>query len=420
MTTYGAKGSPKNAHPHLPFPPPPFPPLPHPRRTVFQGTGLERVEDAATYAPGGHYPVHLGDVVGSKYKVIHKLGNGGFALVWLARDVKKGRCVALKILRADAPPREALTLEYLKTHTTTNRIAHLQETFMVQGPNGIHQCLVLDVGGPSLEHLILYCKRLPLPFRIDAARNLTEGLATLHSAGICHGDLTHSNVLFQIKGLHDWTEDEIYRYLGPPKTKLLLLLDGTPAPAFAPTHLVDALDYSNLDVARLSSNILIVDFGEAFSKDNVPPGLGTPVSFSGPELAFGYPPSYAVDLWALGCLIFEIYTSRQLLPTAFGSEEELISMATETIGALPEEWRNSYYNKEISLEPISGEKHRWFDAQIERAYTLDSRISKHMPELSQDQHATLVQLLRSIMVFAPSQRLPSAEVRKYAWFTGKS
>lgn len=131
MTTSGAESSLKNAHPQLPFPPTPSPPLPRARRTVFQGTGLESVEDTNTYSPGGHYPVHLGDVVESKYKVIHKLGNGGFALVWLARDVRKCRYVALKILRADAPPREAITLQYLKTHAATNRIAHLQETFMV-------------------------------------------------------------------------------------------------------------------------------------------------------------------------------------------------------------------------------------------------------------------------------------------------
>jgi serine/threonine protein kinase len=124
------------------------------------------VEDADTYSPGGHYLVHLGHVVEDKYKIIYKLGNGGFAVVLLDRDVKKRKYVALKILRADAPPREAITPEYLKEHAAASRIAHLHKTFMVQGPNGIHQFLVLDVGGPSLKHLSLYCKRLPLPFCI--------------------------------------------------------------------------------------------------------------------------------------------------------------------------------------------------------------------------------------------------------------
>ncbi|KAF2789049.1 kinase-like protein, partial [Melanomma pulvis-pyrius CBS 109.77] len=308
----------------------------------FQSPVFNNVEDVDTYRPGGHHPVNLGDVLGHKFKIIHKLGNGGFALVWLAQDLDQHGYVALKILRADAPDREIKVLEYLKNSAINVQITKLHDTFTIHGPNGVHQCLVLDFGGPSLKHLSLYCKRPPLSFLKAAARKLAEGLAALHSAGVCHGDLTHTNVLFEITGLHNWTEDEIYRYLGPPKTAPLLLLDGRPAPGFAPTHVVDALDYSHLNMEQLSSNVLIVDFGEAFFEDNVPKGLGTPASFSGPEMLFGYPPSYAVDLWALGCLIFEIHTFRVLVPAFFGTSEEALAMAIETVGALPEEWQDSY------------------------------------------------------------------------------
>jgi serine/threonine-protein kinase SRPK3 len=227
-------------------------------------------------------------------------------------------------------------------------------------------------------------------------------------------------VLFGIPDIHDWTEDEIYRYLGPPKTAALLCYDGTPAPSFAPTHVVDALDYSHLSMEKLSSDILIIDFGQAFFRDNVPEGLGTPVSFAGPEMLFGYPPSYAVDLWALGCLIFEFHTLGLLLPTGFGSSIEALMMANETIGALPEEWEDSYFDKSISLKEEAGEKHRWFDDKIQRTRTLDSQILKEMPELSQDQHATFVELLKIILVFEPSHRLPAGEVAKHPWFTSES
>ena len=39
------------------------------------------------YQPGGHHPVHLGDVYNDKYRVIHKLGYGSYSTVWLARDL---------------------------------------------------------------------------------------------------------------------------------------------------------------------------------------------------------------------------------------------------------------------------------------------------------------------------------------------
>nr|POE94416.1 fad-dependent monooxygenase nscc [Quercus suber] len=92
------------------------------------------------------------DVLGRKYKVIHKLGHGGFAIVWLARDVEQHQYVALKILRADAPPRERTVLKQIQAATTKNiPIATLHEEFAIHGPNGVHQCLVMDVGGPSLR-----------------------------------------------------------------------------------------------------------------------------------------------------------------------------------------------------------------------------------------------------------------------------
>ena len=73
-------------------------------------------------------------------------------------------------------------------------------------------------------------------------------------------DLTDSNVLFEITGFQDWTIDQIYCHLGHPKKAPLLLLDGRPAPAFAPKEVVDAIDYSLLTTEHLSSNILITDF----------------------------------------------------------------------------------------------------------------------------------------------------------------
>ena len=39
------------------------------------------------YRPGGHHPVHLGDLFSQRYKVLRKLGYGAYSTVWLARDL---------------------------------------------------------------------------------------------------------------------------------------------------------------------------------------------------------------------------------------------------------------------------------------------------------------------------------------------
>ena len=44
-------------------------------------------EEIERYCPGGYHPVHLNDLLNDgQYEVLHKLGFGSFATVWLARD----------------------------------------------------------------------------------------------------------------------------------------------------------------------------------------------------------------------------------------------------------------------------------------------------------------------------------------------
>lgn len=55
----------------------------------YQITKLWGEEKLSRYQPGGYQPVHLGDTFHEgRYKVVHKLGWGGFSTVWLARDTE--------------------------------------------------------------------------------------------------------------------------------------------------------------------------------------------------------------------------------------------------------------------------------------------------------------------------------------------
>ena len=60
----------------------------HPGCWIDKYDGLTSwTEDLGRYETGVYYPVHIGDLLGAgRYKVLHKLGNGTFAQVWLAKD----------------------------------------------------------------------------------------------------------------------------------------------------------------------------------------------------------------------------------------------------------------------------------------------------------------------------------------------
>lgn len=161
-------------------------PADHPQ--IYRSPFLDSLEDVEQYRRGGRHPINLGDILSNKYKVIHKLGHGGFATIWLARILQENQYVAIKVLSANAPVEDLKFLTYLRDHGGKHpNIISLQEAFRVQGPNGLHQCLVFDSVGPSLKQITDGQHRLSKHIALNAARKIAEGLAHLHSTGIGHG-----------------------------------------------------------------------------------------------------------------------------------------------------------------------------------------------------------------------------------------
>jgi serine/threonine protein kinase len=151
-------------------------------------------EDVEKYQRGGLHPVHLGDIYDGRYRVVHKLGAGGFSTVWLARDDTEHRWVALKIVVADYST-SVSTKSQLSCHAASQCTSDAIFGFVVErrhftldGPNGRHLCLVLPVLGPSASDLSkgIYSRITP-PLSRRASYQATRALANLHAQGLCHG-----------------------------------------------------------------------------------------------------------------------------------------------------------------------------------------------------------------------------------------
>ncbi|KAL8838478.1 MAG: hypothetical protein Q9176_005030 [Flavoplaca citrina] len=180
------------------------------------------------YRKGGYHPTHLGDTFkDGRYKVIHKLGWGGYATVWLARDFIQ----------------EVRILEHLSqgpaSHPGKKHIIQLLDRFEHTGPNGTHPCLVFEPLGPNvLSKAELYTSnRLPGKIAWEASRQTTQALAYIHANGITHGDLHPGNIVFADTTSHQ-SDAGLPRSIGEPKTSDVIASSGYSLTAQVPKYLV--------------------------------------------------------------------------------------------------------------------------------------------------------------------------------------
>jgi len=211
------------------------------------------------------------------YTILSPLGVGGMGEVYRAHDSKLGRDVAIKILpphfTAD-PDRRARFAREARTLATLNH-PHIGAIHGLEESDGITAIVLELIEGPTLAAR-LQRGPLPVPETLAIARQIAEALDAAHEKSIIHRDLKPANIVLQ--------------------------------PAAGP----------------LSSDVRVkvLDFGLAKSLDT-PDGptislagtaegrtLGTPAYMS-PEQARGLTVDKRTDVWAFGCVLFEMLTGKR-------------------------------------------------------------------------------------------------------------
>jgi serine/threonine protein kinase len=219
-----------------------------------------------------------------------------------------------------------------------------------------------------------------------------------------------------MKNINGWSEAKVYQYLGQPRTASLQLMSGALPGPYAPRKVVDDIEYANLDEKWLTGNVRIIDFGEAFFLNNPRAEfLGTPASYFAPEMLFGRSASAASDVWALGCLIYEIQALRPLVYAFFGTMNEALAEIVQTLGPLPTAWRHSYYDKTHKMEIKPGQSDPWFNPSKIR-HPLESLLCEVKPQLTAKEIASLLELLKGALEYEPSHRSSAKQIATHAWF----
>jgi len=203
-----------------------------------------------------------GIVLASRYRIIGLIGKGGMGEVYKAEDIKLSQTVALKFL-PDSYKEDSAALERFHSEVRHARqVSHVNvcRVFDIGEIDGRHFLSMEFVDGDDLSALLKRVGRFTSERAVEIARQLCVGMEAIHTAGILHRDLKPGNIIIDSKG-----------------------------------------------VAR------ITDFGIAgieaeMTGDNI--RAGTPAYMS-PEQVTGKEVTVRSDIYALGLVLYEIFTGKQ-------------------------------------------------------------------------------------------------------------
>ena len=224
------------------------------------------------------------------YDVVAPLGAGGMGEVYRARDARLNRDVALKVL----PDAFALDAERLARFRREAQVLAALNHPHIAAIHGLEeagdvQALVLElVEGPTLADRIAQ-GRVPLDEALPIATQIADALEAAHEQGIIHRDLKPANIKI--------TPDGVVKVLDFGLAKLTTPEDVGRVPRSGPAGTADLLSQS----PTITSPAMMTGAGMI---------LGT-AAYMAPEQAKGRPADKRSDVWAFGCVLYEMLTGRR-------------------------------------------------------------------------------------------------------------
>ncbi|MBA3378670.1 MAG: protein kinase [Chloroflexia bacterium] len=142
-------------------------------------------------------------LLAGRYDVIEVIGSGASAITWRGHDRRLDRQVAIKILRREGEQDAAYVQRFEREARTSASVSngHVVNIYDVGQQDGWLYLVMQFVDGEDLKHLIARRGPLPLAEAREITRQILDGLAAIHRAGILHRDIKPQNVLVDRAGV---------------------------------------------------------------------------------------------------------------------------------------------------------------------------------------------------------------------------
>lgn len=253
-----------------------------PDRTLDQDSAKTTDQSSGTSSDGARFIA--GAMITDRYRISGMLGRGGMGEVYRAEDLKLGQPVALKFLPPGLEQDPSRLKRFLNEVRTARQVTHpsVCRVFDIGEVDGQHFLSMEYVDGEDMATSLRRFGRLPEERALEVARQICAGLAAAHDQGILHRDLKPANVMIDGQGRVKLTD-------------------------FGLAGLADAIGQDDLRV-------------------------GTPAYMS-PEQIAGQEVSVRSDIYALGLVLYELFTGKA--PFQAETVAEFHRLHTDSIPSQP-------------------------------------------------------------------------------------
>ena len=204
-----------------------------------------------------------GRIVGNRYEILQKIGNGGMATVYKAQDQVLKRYVAVKVLREEFTTDEEFIRRFNTEAQSAASLAHpnIVSIYDVGTEENIYYIVMELIQGKTLKEIINEDGVLPWKWSLDIAMQIASALEVAHKNNIVHRDIKPHNIII--------TEDGVAKV-------------------------------TDFGIAKAVSNSTITAFGTTIGS----------VHYFSPEHARGGFTDAKSDLYSLGVVMYEMLTGR--------------------------------------------------------------------------------------------------------------
>ena len=203
-------------------------------------------------------------ILGNRYQIIKKIGDGGMAFVYQAKDKLLNRIVAVKVLRPEFVDDKDFLAKFKREAEAVANITHpnIVNVYDVGQEGTVHYIVMEYVDGQNLKEIIKNEGVLDEYTALDITKQIAQALSAAHKKGVIHRDIKPHNILIS-------NEDR-------------------------------QVKVADFGIAKAVSNSTITNIGSIIGS----------VHYFSPEQAKGQPVANNADLYSLGIVLYEMLIGR--------------------------------------------------------------------------------------------------------------